>query len=310
MRKAFIRGLICAAEKDPRIMLITGDLGFRFLEPFASRFPDRFLNIGVAEANLVSVAAGLASVGFAPFIYSIATFASMRAFEQIRDDISLQNLNVKIVGIGAGFSYTKAGPTHHSYEDIALMRTLPNMIIVSPTDTFEAEQATLKLAELKRPAYLRLERNPETESRINPNPFALGKGYVLDKGQKAVILVTGTKVDLARQVAHILYRTRKISIGVAAMPTVQPIDSPFLKKLFADYPCIITLEEHAKTGGFGSAVLEWANESDTLGKTKIIRLGLSNNRNIKTGDYASLMSEHGLTAKQIARLVGTSLNHG
>src|SRR4030042_5120910 len=177
MRAAFIRGLIKAADADPRGILMTGDLGYRFLEPFARKFPDRFLNIGVAEANLVTVAAGLSTTGYIPFIYSIATFASIRAYEQIRIDIAMQKLNVKIVGVGAGLAYNKAGPTHHSMEDVGLMRLLPDMTIISPIDIYETEAATAEIARHKGPIYLRLERNPKEPFYHKLPDFRIGKGY-------------------------------------------------------------------------------------------------------------------------------------
>jgi transketolase len=304
MRAAFVDALCTLAQKDARIMLITGDLGYRFLDKFADRFPDQFLNIGVAEANLVSVAAGLSTCGYVPFIYSIATFASLRAFEQIRTDISMQNLNVKIVGIGAGLTYTKAGPTHHSLEDISMMRTLSNMVIIDPVDTFEAREATLAIAKYVGPVYLRLERNPQNPVRLSPVGFKIGIANIIEQGKDVVIFVTGTKIELARELSALLV-THKINPTIVEMPTVRPLDNRLLTQLSKVHKVWVTLEEHARNGGLGSEILEWVNDSEIADNVKIIRFGLTKLMTA-TGDYSNLMAQNGMTAgrmvQQILRL--------
>jgi len=300
MRAAFVDGLIQAALKDDRIMLITGDLGYRYLERFREKFPDRFLNIGVAEGNLVSVAAGLSTTGFVPFIYSIATFASMRAFEQIRTDIVMQNLNVKIVGIGAGLAYTKAGPTHHSMEDIALMRMLPGMAIINPINQIQAKLATLELSDYIGPAYLRLERNPDGDFPENNKNFSIGKGYLVKSATcaaKAAILFTGTKTALVFGVAQYLAKM-KINSAIYAFPTINPIDENLLKIICYKHKYIITIEEHRITGGFGTAVGEYILENNH--KTKIIKIGLKDNFSPVSAGYDALAEINGFTAEKIS----------
>lgn len=309
MRAAFVDGLCRLAKNNPRIMLITGDLGYRFLDKFAVRFPGQFLNIGVAEANLVSVAAGLSTCGFVPFIYSIATFVSMRAFEQIRTDIVLQNLNVKIVGIGAGMAYTKAGPTHHSYEDIALMRTLPRMTIVDPIDTFETLAATLAIAKLVGPAYLRIERNPEVSYHTQEPDFQIGKGYVAEKGEKLAILFTGTKLGLASQIADKLHQ-KNIHPTIAVMPTIKPVDFKLINSLAKKHKYFVTVEEHSVVNGFGTGILEYLNECGISDQIRLKRFGLRENFKTQTGDYQYLLSQNQLTPEIISTGILKWMRHG
>jgi transketolase len=306
-------------------MLITGDLGYRFLEPFAQKFPDNFLNIGVAEANLVTVAAGLAATGFRPFIYSIATFASMRAFEQIRTDVVLQKLNVKVVGIGAGLAYNKAGVTHHSMEDIALMRLLPGMDIVAPVDQNETEAATEILAQTDNPAYLRLEKNPEAAVHAQLPDFKLGSGYGISKkdiyvqkfaskpsdtkgkgnamrGNNITILVTGTKAGLGMEIARIL-ESKNRPVSVYAFPTVAPLDQKLLVNIFQTNRIVVTVEEHRISGGFGTAVGEYLLDTDFSKSVRLIRAGLKNEFTPVSAEYDALVKYHGLTAGQIAEKI-------
>lgn len=299
MRQAFVRALCEEAGKNPKIYLLTGDLGFQVLDPFRSKFPKRFLNIGVAEANLATVAAGLASTGFIPFIYSIAAFVSMRPFEQIRNDISLQNRNVKIIGVGAGLAYTKAGPTHHSMEDIALMRALPNMTIVCPSDTDECYQATKQIARLKGPAYLRIERNPQDlQTPFKKPDFELGKGQLIKKGKKVAILTTGTKIAYASLISNTLSKMG-INPAVYSFQTVNPLDEDLILKITKRFKTIVTLEEHRVTGGFGSAVAEFIVSPKNPNFNKVIKFGLKDSFCTISGDYETLLKHHAFTPEDI-----------
>lgn len=288
-------------------MLLTGDLGYRFLEPFAEKYPGRFINIGVAEANLVTVAAGLAATGFKPFIYSIATFASMRAFEQVRNDIMLQKMNVKIVGIGAGLAYTKAGPTHHSMEDIALMRTLPGMVIVSPADTNQAYAATRKLADYTGPAYLRLERNPAEPVYRKPPVFRIGKGILLESGRRVALLATGTKIGLVRQTAGLLAK-KGIQPSIVNLPTVYPLDVRLLGSLTSGHRLFVTFEEHRVTGGIGTAIGEWLLTQNPMQMVRLVKIGLKDEYSDISAGYEILLAANGMTAGRIARRILAALN--
>lgn len=300
MRKALVEALCEIAEKDKRVFVITGDLGYRVLESFQEKFPERFLNIGVAEANLVTVAAGLATMGFIPFIYSIANFAAIRPFEQIRNDVCLQNLNVKIIGIGGGLAYAKAGSTHHSLEDIALMRLLPNMTIVAPADPNETYVATKAIYMHRGPIYLRCERNPKSNIYEKVPDFKLGKAKEVKKGKKIALLATGAKVETAQAVAVIL-KKHNLDVAIYAFPTIKPLDRKVLSKISREVKLVITIEEHRIDGGFGSAVLEYFSEISS--EVKVKRFGIGDEFAGVSAEYDKLIYLYKLTPEQIAKSV-------
>ncbi len=307
MRKAFVKALCEVAKNDKRIFLITGDLGFNILEPFRDMFPKRYLNIGVAEANLMSVAAGLSTTGFVPFAYSIATFASMRAFEQIRNDICLQNLNVKIVGVGAGLAYTKAGPTHHSIEDIALMRTLPNMTIIAPADPQAVYQVTKKVASYKGPVYVRIERNPEIAVIKKLHRFQIGKGYTITYNGGLALVATGGQIATAVGVSNLLQKKR-IKSSVYAFPTIQPLDARLLNRIINHHTILATIEEHNMYGGLASAISEQLSQTGAHLTAKLIRFGLKNEYSPISAGYETFMNYHGLSREQIAKKIVNELH--
>jgi len=302
MRKAFIKALCEAAKKDKRIVLLTGDLGFNVLEEFQNRFPERFFNIGVAEANLVTVAAGLSTVGFHPFIYSIATFITMRPFEQIRNDVSLQNLNVKIVGIGGGLSYTKAGPTHHSMEDIALMRTLGNISIIAPFDQEETYLSTSAITKHEGPAYLRIGRNPEITIQNKKRSFILGKGIQAIQGDAFALCITGATISIALETIKLL-KKKNIQPSLYIFSTIKPIDVSLLKKIAKEYKVIYTLEDHRIDGGFGSEVRDVIDNQLLSRKIPVIKMGLKNTFSQISADYDELLEHHELTPQQIVKQI-------
>jgi transketolase len=303
MRQAFVKAMCELAEHNRKIMLITGDLGYKILEPYAQKYPDQFCNIGVAEANLVTVAAGLSTVGFVPYIYSIAVFATMRAFEQIRDDIILPNSNVKIVGIGAGLAYTLAGATHHSVEDIAIMRSLPGMKIISPADPFETFVATKAAASISGPVYLRLEKNPQLNVYDQiPKKWEIGKAKIVEEGKKLAIFFTGTKYTLAKNISEMLHKNN-IHPTIISVPTVAPLDHKLLAKVSQTHPLWMTLEEHHRSGGFGTAVSEYLEDQNLTGKIQLLKIGLNNEIIQKTGNYEELLSFYGMSFVTISKKI-------
>ncbi len=207
MRTAFIATLLQCAERDPRIFLVNGDLGYAVLEPFVKKFPARYVNVGVAEQNLISVAVGLALEGQVPLAYSIATFAAFRAYEFVRNDVAFQNLNVKIVGVGAGLSYPQFAATHQSIDDIAALRALPNLVVLNPGDPVEAQLATSAMLDHVGPVYLRIGK--KGEPRVHPKvfPFAIGRGILLRDGNDVALLATGPILANA-QAASVLLEAR------------------------------------------------------------------------------------------------------
>lgn len=259
MRTEFVKTLEELAQNDDRIFLLTGDLGFSVFERFQEKNPDRFFNMGIAEANMVGVAAGLALSGKIVYIYSIVPFVTMRCFEQVRNDLCLQNLDVKIIGAGGGLSYGYLGPTHHSIEDIAIMRSLPNMTVVCPGDPAEAGMATRMAAAHDGPVYIRLGRGGEPVIHDSVNNFEIGRGILVKDGDNIAIISTGNMLESAVLAAEKL-KEKNISARVISMHTVKPLDRDLVLKTAKETKAIFTLEEHSLIGGLGGAVSEVLSE--------------------------------------------------
>jgi len=255
MRIAFVKTLTELAQQDPRIILLTADLGYSVFENFIERFPRQFINVGVAEQNMTGIAAGLAMEGRLPYIYSIIPFVTMRNFEQIRNDICYQNLNVKIVGVGAGFSYGPYGHTHHALEDIGILRTLPNLNIVAPGDPLETQAAVDLAYKSQEPFYIRLGRAGDPAVHADKPHLKMGEGIVLEKGESIVILATSTMLHAAAQIVEML-RKKKINPTFVSLPFIKPLDKRLIVSLSQKNHTFITIEEHFLTGGLATAVSE------------------------------------------------------
>lgn len=255
MRAAFIQTLIELAELDERIVLITGDLGFGVVEPFANRVPDQFLNVGVAEQNMTGIAAGMALSGKIVFTYSIGNFPTLRCLEQIRNDVCYHNANVTIVSVGAGLAYGSLGASHHATEDMAVMRALPNMVVLSPADAIEAEMATRAAVAHDGPVYLRLARTNEPPVHTGTIPFEIGKAIQVRKGSDITLIATGSMVHISTQAAHIL-ESKGVEARVLSMHTIRPLDEEAVRSAACETEAVISIEEHGKIGGLGSAVAE------------------------------------------------------
>ena len=301
MRNAFIRGLTALAERDDRVVFLTGDLGYKLFDDFAERFPGRFLNAGVAEQNMVGVAAGLALEGFRPFVYSIATFATLRCLEQIRDDVCYNRLPVTVVGVGGGFSYGANGPTHHATEDLAVMRALPNMTVVAPGDPVEAELAVAALGD--GPAYLRLGRAGDPVVHQAPPEFSIGRAITVREGDDCALISTGGMLPAAVEAAEIL-ADRGIAARVISMHTVKPLDEDALERSRRT-GLTVTLEEHSRVGGFGSAVSEWMASNNV--SEPLLAVAAEDAFAAEVGDADSLRRRNGLDAETIARRVAERL---
>lgn len=304
MRYAFIKTLTRLARVNPRIMLLTGDLGFTVFEEFRDMFPRQFINVGVAEQNLMGVAAGLALTGKIVYAYSIATFATMRPFEQIRNDIGWHRAPVIIVGTGAGLSYGHASTTHHAIEDIALMRTIPGMTILAPGDPKEAGWATQVAARRKGPVYLRLGMKGEPTVWTTTTHHRVGHARIFQKGSHCAIIATGNMLHTAVEAAKLL-QTQSISTYVLDMHTVKPIDERAILSLAQEVPLMVTLEEHSVIGGLGSAVSEVL--AGTAGKAKLYRLGIPDAFTNVIGSQAYLREQLGLTPTKVADHIRTLL---
>ncbi|MGH9866215.1 MAG: transketolase family protein [Candidatus Acidiferrales bacterium] len=260
MRSAFIRSLVALAEEDNRVYLVTGDLGFGVVEPFAEKFPKQFVNAGVAEQNMTGIAAGMALCGKVVFTYSIANFPTLRCLEQIRNDVCYHHADVKIVSVGGGLAYGALGASHHATEDIAVMRALPEMTVVAPGDPIEAEMATKALVVRVGPAYLRLGRSGEPVVHSGGIDFQIGKAIQITDGGDVTLIATGTMLHAAVQAAEQLSR-EGIAARVLSMHTIKPLDVEAVFAAATDTRAIVTIEEHSIVGGLGSAVAEVLAES-------------------------------------------------
>lgn len=286
MRTSFINTLLDIAAHDERVWLLTADLGFSVLEPFIERFPDRYLNVGIAEQNMVGVAAGLAEAGLKPFLYSIANFPTMRCLEQIRNDICYHDRDVTIVAVGGGLAYATQGYTHHGVEDLAVMRSLPGMTVMAPGDPVETKLATEALAYSHGPAYLRLGKaNEPVLHEINP-PFLIGRGILMRPGFDGTLVSTGAMLGECLTARDRAFAERGLEIRVVSMPTVKPLDERIIAKCAQETPWIMTVEEHSITGGLGAAVAEVMAENP--GRARLIRHGLPDRVNYEFGSQTYL----------------------
>jgi len=253
MKKTFIETLTNLAKIDKDIYLLTGDLGFSVFEDFASKFPDRFIDCGVAEQNMTGIAAGLALSGKKPYIYSIAPFVTMRCFEQIRNDICYQGLNVKIIGVGAGFSYGPLGSTHHATEDISIFRSLPNIMILSPADSVEAKELILQSYKISGPVYIRLDKSEKFLLNKN-SKIKLAKPNIIVKGDAGTIMITGAYLQEAINIVNKLKR-KNINLTLVSLHTLKPVDEKAVMKEFTGKHLFV-IEEHKEVGGLTSVVSE------------------------------------------------------
>mgnify|MGYP001578487234 FL=1 len=305
MRVAFVNTLFEMAKKDKRIMLLTGDLGFSVFEKYIKELPKQYLNMGVAEQNMTGVAAGMAMEGEIPVIYSIVPFATMRNFEQIRNDICYQNLNVKIVGVGAGFSYGPYAHTHHGLEDIGILRTLANLIILCPGDPIEVALATKAMLNHVGPVYLRLGKAGEPNIHKSIPSFKIGKGILIEDGKDLTIIATSTFLQRAWEVASSL-KEKGLSVKLISMHTIKPLDAQITLESARKTPAIFTMEEHSIIGGLGSAVAEVLAEN----KIGIIfkRVGVPDRFSKVIGNQEYMRQENGLSIDQIVEQISSSLD--
>lgn len=299
IRAGFGRGLKAAGEANENVVALCADLTESTqMHLFREAFPKRFIEIGIAEQNLVTVASGLARAGKIPFTSSYAAFSPGRNWEQIRTTATLNNQPVKVVGSHAGVSVGPDGATHQMLEDIALMRVLPNMVVVAPGDSLEAEKATLALAENGSPSYLRLAREKTPIFSTADAPFELGKAYVLKEGHDVSLFGTGTMTYQLLQAAKLL-EEKGINAEVVHVPTIKPLDTVTLLASARKTGRVVTAEEAQAAGGFGSAVVEFLSETLPM---PVHRIGIKD-RFGESGAPNELMEYFGLTGDKVAETV-------
>lgn len=291
MRTTFIRTLIDLAQRDERILLLTADLGYTVVEAFAQRFPRRFYNVGVAEQNMVGLATGLADSGFIPFVYSIATFASMRPYEFIRNGPVLHHLPVRIVGVGGGFEYGTAGPTHHALEDVGILRVQPGLGIIAPADYLQTSTALRRTWDLPGPVYYRLGKDEKTVVPGLDGAFMLERAQTIREGDEVRVIAMGSVAAEAAAAAELL-AAEGVSIGFTVVASVAPAPADDLAEMLARAPVAVTVEAHYAVGGLGSLISEIVAERG-LG-TRVVRCAVRTGAVARSGSEGYLLRQHGL----------------
>lgn len=306
MRDTFVRTLVELAKKDRNIELVTGDLGFGVLSPFWKEVPDQFTNIGIAEQNMTTVAAGMAMEGKTVFTYSIGNFPTLRCLEQIRNDCAYHGANVKIVCIGGGFVYGSLGMSHQATEDLAVLRSLPDVAVLAPADSVEAEEATKAIATYPGTCYLRLGRGGEKRIHTSIDHFQIGKAIKISEGEKIAIFSTGAIFEEVKEAYDILKKNGH-NPAVYTFPTVKPIDKEVINECSKLFDLIVTCEEHNIVGGFGSAVAEVLAENQSRTAT-LLRIGLNDVYARKVGNQKYLRDQYGLSARKIVEKIEGKIN--
>ena len=297
MRDAFTRNLKELFHKDEDLFFITSDTGYIVLDEFQRLFSSRYLNIGISEANMIGVAAGLALNEKKVFTYAIAPFITMRCFEQIRINLCFQNLPVYLIGIGGGLTYGAGGATHHTIEDIAVLNSLPNMTIICPGDPVEVEMAMRKMPETQGPVYLRLGKSGEKIIHKQPPNFEIGKGIKILEGNDVAIITTGNMLETGYNVCEKLAH-EGLNPGLVSMHTIKPIDKDLIEEISKQYKIIVTIEEHNIIGGLGSCVSDVITERDL--NVRLKKFGIPDRYVDVVGSQEFLREQFGLKPEQIS----------
>jgi len=303
MQRTALDAVFESAKKDERIVFVGSDLGPGVLDEFKRQIPDRFFMEGVSEANVIGMAAGLAMDGYIPFINTIATFLTRRCFEQIATDLCMHNLPVRLIGNGGGLVYAPLGATHMATEDIAIMRSLPNMTVIAPADVSEVDRLIPQTVDHKGPVYIRLARGSGQVVSNGGDDFAIGKAMVLREPGDILLIGAGVMVERCLQAADILGRDG-IDCGVLNVHTIKPIDSACLSEKTMGVRLVVTVEEHTLVGGLGSAVLEMLADLNDGGRIPPIkRFGLPDAFSNHYGSQDELIEMFGLTPEKLANSI-------
>lgn len=307
MRNAFSDALVAAAKSDPKVLLLTGDHGYALFDEFRKSCPDQYINCGIAEQNMVGVAAGLARAGFKPIVYGLAAFVPIRVLEQIKIDVCYEGLPVILIGDGAGLVYSHLGTSHQSTEDIAATRAIPGLTILSPADRFEMASAMRLALSLNSPVYMRVGKSDRGDIHLGPIDFSAGDILRVHEGTRRIAFIgTGSMVKTAVE----LVADAGIDADVWSAPSIKPIDREALAALIDRVDCIISLEEHSVNGGLGACIAEYVLEYRPI---NVLRIGIDDKFSKSCGTWDYLLKEHGLdlssvTNKVKAYLVGKSLD--
>jgi len=298
MRNTFVKEITNIAKKNKKIVLLAGDIGYKLFDNFQKKYPHRFYNCGVAEANMTTVAAGLALKGFTPITYTIATFNVYKTLEQIKIDICYPNLGVIIVGVGAGLNYAGLGVTHHAVEDIAVLRGIPNLNIVSPADSLELKSLLPDVIKRKKPTYFRMGKKGEKNIYKSIPKTKVGKGNIIYHGKRICIISTGNIIVNANE-AVLNLRKKNIYPGLISMHTIKPLDTDLLNKVFKKYKHVAILEEHSSIGGLTSAISEHYMENNYT--NKFLKLNTGKQFILKSGNQERAHENLNISPKSIEK---------
>lgn len=305
MRNAFASEVTSLAGRHDNLVLLAGDIGNRLFNGFKDLYPDRFFNCGVAEGSMTGVAAGMAMCGLRPVTYTITPFNTYRCLEQIRVDLCYHNLPVVIIGTGSGLSYAGLGATHHSCEDIAMMRVLPNMTVLCPGDSVEVRLALRAALNADGPVYIRLGKKNEPVIHETEPEFEIGRGIEIMDGNEVCVLSTGNMLPVAVDVGNQLEKAG-ISCRVVSMHTVKPLDVDYLDDAFSRFRIVAAMEEHSILGGFGASISEWLTDREGLG-ARLLRFGTTDRFLSALGDQANAREKMNLTADNISSRIQEAL---
>ena len=300
MQRAYISKLLELAEKDKAVLHLLADSGTGFDEMFRRNFPEQMYNFGIAEEHMVAAAAGMATAGKIPFVYTAGAFLAYRAYEFIRDDICFQNLNVKVVGMGSGLAWSTLGPSHHTTEDVAVLRALPNLRILSPATPNETAACAELAYEHRGPVYIRIGMNNEKEFFETDHTVAFGKNQILRTGEDVAIFSTGSILAEVWEAAELLEK-EGFHAGVINVASIKPFDEESVIQMAQSAKLLVTVEEHSIYGGLGGIVSEIVAEAG-IG-ARVVRIGLSDRFAISYGTHADVRAANGLDAQSIYRRI-------
>jgi transketolase len=298
MRKTALDSVYSLAQNDERVVFIGSDLGPGVLDEMKKNMPSRFFMEGVSEQHIIGMAAGLALDGFIPFVNTIATFLTRRCYEQVALDLCLQDLPVRLIANGGGVVYAPLGPTHLAVEDIAIMRALPNMAVIAPCDANEMRRLMIASKSWMHPMYIRLAKGGDEIVSREEHGFEIGKAILLKEGVDGLFITTGVMTQLALQAAELI-AGHGLNCGVLHMHTIKPLDDEALRKYIPQVKGVITVEEHTKIGGFGSAVLEYCSDAMPEEAHKIFRMGIPDQFATQYGSQNSLLANWGITPETL-----------
>lgn len=303
MRNTIINTITAYAQKDKSIFMVTGDAGFGVLDEYKRRFPDRFLNLGVAEQNAMSFSSGLALAGYKVFVYNIVPFLMYRCYEQVRNDICYQKLPVTLIGIGSGVTYAPQGMTHYSVEDVLIARTLPNLSILSPADPVEAEKCAEYALKNSGPVYIRIAKSGEPVIH-RKKPESIERPILINKGEGVAVLFYGS---IGIEVIKALADMDKKPL-VASVPMIQPFDFKSFSRMLRNIHTIITVEEHFVDGGLGTIIADWLTKQRV--SVRLIKLGIRNEFIHAIKNNAGMREKYGISSSSIRTVITEAFRNG